>query len=154
MDTHTLSWKTHEFEKKERHRDWIWTAGFIALVIAIASFFYGNIFFGIFSLVAGGSVIFFALREPREITVILGEKSISTNGHEILYTNIEKFWLDESGKTDKLLLAVKSGLMAVIVIPIAEISTDAVRDFLKEKQIIEAEAALSFSTQLFDRLGF
>ncbi len=149
----TLSWTAHEFEKKERHRDWIWTAGFVALVVAVLAFIYGNIFFGIFALIAGATVIFFALREPREITITLTTEGVQIDDHLIPYTKIKQFWLDESGKTDKLLLAAKTGFIPVVTLPLDGVSADAVRGYLKS-HCTEAEIPKSFSTHLFDRLGF
>ncbi|HSE56945.1 MAG TPA: hypothetical protein VLB02_02585 [Candidatus Paceibacterota bacterium] len=149
----TLSWSVHEFEKKDRHPDWIWAAGFVALVIAVLSFFYGNIFFGIFALIAGGAVIFFALREPKTITVTLSAETVRVDEQIIPYTKIEKFWLDEHGKTDKLLLAAKTGFVPVITIPLGEVAAETVREYLKQR-CTESAIPVSFSTELFDRLGF
>ncbi len=149
----TIRWTTHEFEKKDRHPDWIWIAGGVALVVAIIAFFYGNIFFGIFAVIAGASVIFFALRDPKHITITLTKEDIIIDEAHIPYTNIEKFWLDESGKTAKLLLAVKKGFIPILVVPIDSVSTESVREFLKH-HTVESEIPLSFSTQVFDRLGF
>ncbi len=152
-DTPTLSWSVDEFEKKNRHPDWIWTAGFVALVVAVVSFFYSNIFFGIFAIIAGASVIFFALREPRHITVTLTAEKVIVGDHELPYTKIEKFWLDERDKTDKLLLAAKTGVIPVIAIPLATVTAEQVREFLKP-YCTESAIPVSFSTELFDRLGF
>jgi uncharacterized membrane protein HdeD (DUF308 family) len=55
-----LSWKTLEFEKKQRHPDWIWVVGLVSVLSAVVSFFYGNIFFGIFLIVAGFVTIVYA----------------------------------------------------------------------------------------------
>ena len=153
MEQSTLSWTTHEFERKDRHPDWIWTAGFVALIVAVVSFFFGNIFFGIFAIVAGGAVIFFALREPREVTVTLQKDGVVIDEHLVPYITIKKFWLDESDKTDKLLLAAKTGFVPVYVIPLAAVTAEEVREYLKQ-YIPEAEIPFSFSTKVFDRLGF
>ncbi len=149
----TISWKTHEFEKKDRHPDWIWAAGGIALVVAIFAFFYGNIFFGIFSIIAGAAVIFFALRDPKEVTITLSKEGVAIDAARIPYADIEKFWLDEGSKTTKLLLAVKKGFLPILVIPLDGVTTESVREFLKQ-HAVESEFPLSLSTQIFDRLGF
>lgn len=153
MQPETLSWTTLEFHKKERHPDWHWTAGLVAVVVAVLAFFYHNLFFGIFALVAGGVVIFFSLREPRALSVVLGKDAVSIGNQTIPYPKIDSFSLDEEGETAKLSLVVKTGLVRVVVVPIVEHSKDEVRTFLLP-HLSEKETPLSFSKKIFDRLGF
>lgn len=149
-----LTWKTLEFDKKERHPDWIWTAGFVALIVSVISFFYGNIFFGIFAIIAGTTVIFFALKDPKEISVTIGKESVSFDDHLVAYEKIKKFWIDEKGEKDKLLLAVKSGFLPILTIPLSGVSAEQVRTALKAHSVEESEIPSSRSSEIFDRLGF
>lgn len=148
-----ISWKTVEFEKKDRHPDWIWTAGLIFGVAAVLSFFYGNIFFGIFLCVAGVAVIYFALQEPQEITIELTEKSLFINERAIDTKKITGFWIDESQKTDKLLLAVKGSITPMMSLLIENVESQKVRDAFSTV-CPETEMHQSLGNQLFDKLGF
>jgi hypothetical protein len=89
-----LSWKTLEFEKKDRSPDWIWTVGLVSVLSSVVSFFYGNIFFGIFLLIAGAVTIIYALKHPKELSVTISELGVSINEELIDYKNITSFWLD------------------------------------------------------------
>lgn len=148
-----LSWTTMEFEKKDRHPDWIWTVGLVAVLAATVSFFYGNIFFGIFLVIAGAVTIIYALKHPKELSVVINESGVSINEDLIEYKNITSFWLDESGKEAKLLLLVKTSFVPTLSLPLVGVSSSQVREALlphtKEEEMRESR-----SIALFDRIGF
>ena len=148
-----LSWTTLEFEEKDRHPDWIWYAGLVFVIGAVISFFYGNIFFGIFLVIAGAAVVMFAMRKPSMITVVFEEKSLVVDRERIEYERIKQFWIDESGKPDKLLLLVKGSFIPMLTIPLAGITAEAVRTEMK-KYAPEVLMHESFGTRIADRLGF
>ncbi len=148
-----LSWHALEFEKKERHPDWIWTVGLVSLLCAVVSFFYHNVFFGIFLIVAGVVTILYALKNPEELTITISEKGVSINESIVDYKNITSFWLDESGKEAKLLLLVKKSFVPTLSLPLSGVSASQVREALlpyaKEEELRESR-----SIALFDRIGF
>ncbi len=149
----TITWKTLEFEKKARHPDWLWTVGLISVLGAVLCFFYGNIFFGIFLIIAGAVVILYALRDPKELTITLNESGITINELALDYKAVTAFWLDESGKEDKLLLLVKGTFVPQLSLPIVGVRAQDIRDLLS-KYTKEEEMRESRSIALFDRLGF
>lgn len=150
----SITWKTLEFEKKEnRHPDWLWTVGLVAALSATISFFYGNIFFGILLIVAGAVVILYALRDPKELSITIDENGIRINELSISYKNVRGFWLDESGKDDKLLLLVSGSFVPQLSLPLEGVTAEAVRTILS-KFATETEMRESRSIALFDRLGF
>lgn len=149
----TLSWKTLEFEKKDRHPDWIWTVGLIALLAAVVSFFYDNIFFGIFLIVAGAVTILYAFKHPKELSITINDTGVSINESIIPFKEITSFWLDEKDKNDKLLLLVKTSFVPTISIPLVGVSAAQVRAALST-QVKEEELRESRSIAIFDNLGF
>ncbi len=150
----SITWKTLEFEKKEnRHPDWLWTVGLVAVLSATLSFFYGNIFFGILLIIAGAVVILYALRDPKELSVLIDENGIKINELTIPYKNVRGFWLDESGNGDKLLLLVTGSFVPQLSVPLEGVSAESVRAVLS-KFAKETEMRESRSIALFDRLGF
>lgn len=148
-----LSWTTLEFEKKDRHPDWIWTVGLVAALAATVSFFYGNIFFGIFLVIAGAVTIIYALKHPKELTITINETGVLINEDLIDYKNIKSFWLDETGKEVKLLLLVKASFVPTLSLPLIGVSAQQVRDALTP-HTKEEEMRESRSIALFDRIGF
>lgn len=149
----TLSWKTLEFEKKDRHPDWIWTVGLVSLLASVLAFFYGNIFFGIFLIIAGAVTIIYALKHPNELNISISDDGISINDSLIIYKNITSFWLDETGKEAKLLLLVKTSFVPTLSLPLVGVSASQVREALLP-YIKESELRESRSIALFDRIGF
>ncbi|MBP6858061.1 MAG: hypothetical protein KBC11_02640 [Candidatus Pacebacteria bacterium] len=148
-----LSWTTLEFEKKDRKPDWIWTVGLVAILSSVVSFFYHNIFFGIFLIIAGAVTIIYALKHPKELTVTIEEKGVNINDSFIEYKNITSFWLDENGKETKLLLLVKNSFIPTLALPLVGVSSSQVREALI-KNVKEEELRESRSIALFDKIGF
>lgn len=148
-----ISWTAPEFEQKERHPDWLWYAGLLFGIAATIAFFYGNIFFGIFLVIAGVSVIMFAVREPKMLHVSLGEKSLQIDGESIEYGRVKQFWIDESGKPDKLLLLVKGSFVPMLALPLEGVTAERVREAMT-KHAPEVPMHESLGTKIFERLGF
>jgi hypothetical protein len=148
-----LSWTTLEFEKKDRHPDWLWSVGLIALLASVVAFFYGNIFFGIFIIIAGAVMIMYARKHPKELSITISADGITINDTIIPYQNITAFWLDEGGKQGKLLLLVKNSFIPTLALPLSGVSAGQVRTILAP-HIKEEELRESRSIALFDRLGF
>jgi hypothetical protein len=142
-----------EFEEKDRHPDWLWSIGLIALLSAIVCFFYGNIFFGIFLIIAGAVTILYALQKPKELTILINDKGVSINNELIEYKTLSAFWLDENGKHDTLLLLVKSSFMPQLALPLVGVKADEVRALLAQ-YTKEEEMRQSRSIALFERIGF
>lgn len=149
----TITWKTMEFEEKDRHPDWLWTVGLIAVLAATVCFFYDNIFFGIFLIIAGAVTILYALQKPKELTIIINDKGVHINESLIEYKSIPAFWLDETGKQDTLLLLVKGSFIPQLSLPLSGVKTDDVRAVLN-KYSKEEEMRQSRAIALFDRIGY
>ncbi len=149
----SITWKTMEFENKDKHPDWLWTVGLISVLGAVLCFFYGNIFFGIFLIIAGAVVIMYALQKPKELEITIDESGVKINEMLIEYKSIPSFWLDENGKEDKLLLLVKGSFVPMLSFHLVGVKADDVRTLLS-KYTKEVEMRESRSIALFDRLGF
>ena len=153
IDMEGLSWTALEFEQQDRHPDWLWYAGLAFAIAAALAFFYGNIFFGIFLVIAGVAVIFFAQRNPSTLAITIGEEEISINDERIKWDRVRQFWIDETGKPDKLLLLVKNSFIPTLALPLEGVSIEQVKEaiapFAKESELRESR-----SIALFDRLGF
>ena len=149
----SITWKTMEFEEKNRHPDWLWSVGLISVLGAVVCFFYNNIFFGIFLIIAGAVTILYALQKPKELTILIDDKGVSINEALIDYKAIPAFWLDETGKQDTLLLLVKGSFTPQIAIPLSGVKAEDVRSLLGQFTK-EEEMRQSRSIALFERIGF
>lgn len=148
-----LSWSTLEFEPKDRHPDWLWYVGLIFGIASVLSFFYGNIFFGIFLVVAGVAMLFFAQRAPQTLSITLDEKELIINDEHIAWERVRQFWIDETAKPDKLLLLVKGSFIPMQSLPLVDVTAEAVRTELL-KHAPEVAMRESTGTKIAERLGF
>jgi len=149
----TVTWTTLEFEPQDRHPDWNWYVGLIAGVVAVIAIFYGDIFFGIFAIVAGITVIIYAIRPPKHLAVTISKDGIAINNELIDYKVAKQFWLDETDKQDKLLLLVSGSFMPLIALPLQGVTAETVRSALKP-YIPEVEMRESRTIKIFEQLGF
>ncbi len=148
-----LNWKTQEFEKKDKHPDWIWTVGLISIILATLAFFYGNIFFGIFITLAGAMIIMFSFHNPKDLEISFEEKHLTINNEVIKYDQIKQFWIDENQKPDKLILLVSGFFVPTIVLMLEGVTVEAVREEIL-KHAPEVFMQESFGVKIFERLGF
>jgi uncharacterized membrane protein len=142
-----------EFEAKDRHPDWVWTAGLVFGIAATISIFYDNLFFGIFLVVAGILIIMGAIRAPKQLTISIEEKMIRVNDDTIVYERVKRFWIDETAKPDKLLLLVRGGLSPVMAFSLEGVTAEAVRTALSAKEIPEEFIRESTGVKIAERLG-
>jgi hypothetical protein len=149
-----VTWTTLEFEKKDRHPDWLWYAGLVAVIASVLSFFFSNFFFGIFCLIAGATVIIYALRDPKMLVITLEPENIRINEEIIPHAKIKQFWLDETTKPDKLLLHTIGSFVPLLSLHLEGISAETVRETLKAQGLPEVQMRESTSVKIFDRLGF
>jgi hypothetical protein len=149
----TITWTTLEFEPQDRHPDWNWYAGLVAVIVAIIAIFYGDVFFGIFAIIAGIVVIIYAIRPPKNLTIHISEQGVSINNDLIPYASIKQFWLDETDKQDKLLLLVSGSFIPLIGLPLQGVKAEAVRTALKP-HVPEVLMRESRTIKIFDQLGF
>lgn len=148
-----ISWSVLEFEEKERHPDWLWYAGLVFAIAAGVCFFYGNIFFGIFLIIAGAAVIIFAQRKPSLLTITLDEKEFTVNDERVPWDRVKQFWIDETAKPDKLLLLVKGSVIPMMSLPLQGVTAEAIRT---EMLTHAPEVTMRESTgiKIAERLGF
>ena len=149
-----VTWSALEFEPKDRHPDWVWYAGLVAVIVAIIAFFVNNAFFGIFALVAGATVIIHAFRAPKLLTISIIPEGVRIDDETISYKRVRQFWLDETDKTDKLLLLVRGSFIPMLSLPLEGVTANTVRDALRAYAVPEIEMRESQSIKVFDRLGF
>ncbi len=148
-----VTWTTLEFEPQERHRDWNWYAGLVAAIAAVIAFFYSDVFFGIFAIIAGITVIIYAVRPPKHLTIVINKDGVSVNREMTPYPAIKQFWLDETDKQDKLLLLVKGSFIPLMGLPLQGVTAETVREAMKA-HVPEVEMRESRSIKIFEQLGF
>ncbi len=150
----TASWTTLEFEPRDRHPDWNWYVGLASIILAALAFFYGDVFFGIFILVAGATVIIYAVRPPKQLAITIAADGVTINDNLIARKAIKQFWLDETDKQDKLLLLVSGAFVPLVSLPLQGVTAETVRTAMKALEVPETEMHESRTIKIFEHLGF
>lgn len=151
-----INWQALEYHHEPKSPDWFWAVGIIALCTAIISIIYGNILFAILVIVATFSLFMYAVRQPEFIEFELNRKGIVIEKKLYPYSTLQSFWVEEFNNIHphpKLLVKSQKIAMPLIVIPIAGIHPDDVRDFLR-LYLPEEEQFEPLSQKLMEYLGF
>ncbi len=115
-----FSWDVLEFNPETRSTDWYWALGLIALSLAIISFIFGNVLFGIFIIIASVTLSVLAIRRPKIIHYEISAGGISEGTQFFPYSNLRAFHIIEVNSEAMLLLELDRWLMPIITIPISE----------------------------------
>ncbi|MCR4274662.1 MAG: hypothetical protein NUW02_01255 [Candidatus Campbellbacteria bacterium] len=148
-----LAWKTLEYEHKPRSSDWFWGLGIIAIAGVILSIFLGNFLFGVVIGVGAVALGLHALRHPHIIECEIQDRGVRIGDTLFPYRTLESFWIDERLIPNRLLLKSQKMFMPHIIVPLADISTDEVRDTLLQ-YLDEEEVHETFSDRIVELAGF
>ncbi len=150
-----FSWEALEYKDKPLKNDWFWALGIIAVAGSVAAFIYGNFLFGIFILLAAGTVVFFSTVKPKLITYEITTTGIIYEGTFYPFESLHAFWLNEQDESDKKLL-VKSERFFVPILTLpyeTEEVADKIRELLSGA-IAEEPLQEPWGHLIMERLGF
>jgi hypothetical protein len=139
-----LAWHSpeHHFDKKSN--DWYWMLGIICLGASFLSFYFDNLLFGIFIIIAGLTVGMLSYKETKIVPISIVHKGITFGRNLYPWTSFRSFWIeDEHIHGPRILLHPMSSYLPLIVIPInEEVDLNEVRDtlleFLSEEFLVES----------------
>lgn len=156
MNEDTITWSALEYEEKERSVDWYWAVGIIALVIAVIAIIYQNYLFAVLIIVAAFTLLLYAARKPREVSIELGRRGVRIGGILYPYATLKSFWIHHhrEDRRGRLIIQSEKLLMPYVTIPLPdEPHEDIIHDFLSA-YLAEEEHPESLSEILLERLGF
>lgn len=148
-----IEWEAHEYEHKERSRDWFWAVGIVAVAGAVTSIIFGNIIFAILLLLCIFSLTLFINRPPQTISVALTDRGIERDGALYPYSTLHSFWVDELHPHRKIILKSKKVFMPLIIVPLGEMNGDRVRNTLVSR-LPEEPLRLPFLELILEYFGF
>lgn len=139
-----LTWQSpeHHFDKKTN--DWYWTLGIICAAVSTLAFYFGNVLFGVFVVIAGLTVGMLSWRETKEVTIKLTSRGVVFGRHLYPWTSYRSFWIeDEHTHGPRLLMHPISSFLPLVTAPISEeVDLDDVHEilsqFLKEEPLQES----------------
>ncbi len=140
MSASSLTWKAYDRPAEPHTPDWYFAVGIIALSIMVTAILLDNILFAVLVVISTISLFLRTLQEPRLITYELTNRGLWTNKTFESWSALESFFVTPM-EPAKLLIKAKSLTAPLSVIPITEIDSETVRDFLlnylEEKELQE-----------------
>lgn len=151
--TEPLSWVALEHEHVERHPDWFWFVGVLALGGAIIALLLGNVLFALFIVVCAITVSLYAIKHPQHIRYEIGEKGVLVDTKIYLYPTLESFCIHEHGNSFRLLIKSQKVFMPYIFVPLDTTAPEDVRRAFAGK-LPEVYVPESLTEKLLDVVGF
>ncbi len=154
----SITWQAYEYLHEPKTPDWYWALFVISLAIAGASIIFGNAIFALLVIVAAISLAVHAHHhEPKLVKITLNERGVKIDRTFYPYKTLESFDI-ETHETDigtfaKIFIKSKKSLMPLIVIPIAEVHPEDVREYLSIF-LEEGEHMESLGHRVLEWLGF
>jgi hypothetical protein len=146
-----IEWETLEYPMRDHGSDWFISVGIIAFASAIAAVILENYIFAVLIIVGASSLLLFAARIPKKITVRIFDKGILADTMLYPYNSLRSFHVNEHER--KLLLRTNKLFLPILVIHIDETEPENIRKILSGN-IREEEIEESFWEKLMDHFGF
>jgi hypothetical protein len=122
-----LSWQAPEYEQQERPKEWFLTLWIIAIAATIATFILKNFTFGIFLLLAAGTLTLLAKRPPRTLDASINHEALRFGPNRYYFDQIDAFSVEVTDEQHgRILLKLKHSFMPLITIPITAIEPEKV----------------------------
>ena len=157
MKRDPIAWHNHEYEHREKTRDWFWAVGIITLSAFIIALLFDNYILSILIVLAGFCMIIFGNKEPRHVRFEINGAGILIDNVLYPFGTLHSFWVENNDHLElpsKLFIRSKKTLVALIRIPLIwEVDPEQVRAHLLE-HIPEEEHQESLSHYLMHYLGF
>ena len=149
-----LEWQDYEHNYVEHTKDWYWILGIVTICAAILAFFFGNILFGIFILLAGLILGLLTKKKPKIVTIKITNKGIVVGDMQYPFANFHSFWIeDDHMYGPRILLHPKSSMLPLTAVLIGDnVDLDHVADIL-DNYLEEVPMRESAVHRLFDYLG-
>lgn len=148
-----ISWQAPEYEHHEKDIDWLWTVGFVGVLVAIVAFYFGNWSFGILAVMASATLIIFGMRPPEVLTITLNERGIKVKDQFFPIEKIKSFWVRNDGRDRELSIETDRFYFSYIVLHFGNMEPEKVRELLLKK-VQEKFHKKTLGDTLFERIGF
>ncbi len=156
--TAEISWEAYEHKHHHVTNDWFWTVALLGFVTSLVSIYYSNYLLAIFAIVSSFTIIMLKIKGPQILTIRLTPKGIIVKDSLYPYNRIESFCIYEQGchgikRTNELSIKSDRTFMPQIILPLGEIETDLVRNYLS-RYLIEEHHEIQIADVLSEFLKF
>ena len=149
-----IEWSALEYEEKERENDWFWALGVIVVAGSVASFIYGNFFFGLLLIISGILLGSFAIKKPDLVFYELNKKGLKIRTRLYPYEKIKAFWVKKESENPLLFIKSERPFMPIISMPIKAEYAEDIKNIMLLNEVPEEEMKEHVSEKIMDSLGF
>jgi hypothetical protein len=91
-----MVWEEYNYLYYVKDKNWKWSVSIIALTIALISFMFSNITFGVLILVATFVLLLHAFKEPRIIRFEINTSGVRVNQESWSFSDLRSFWIEDN----------------------------------------------------------
>lgn len=155
-----MVWEEYSHIYFPKDKDWKWSVGIISVTIALISFMFSNITFGVLILVATGVLLLHAFKEPKLVRFEINTKGVRVDQEFWAFPDIRYFWIEDNREHhlhSRILFATNGVLDSLLILNLPFSATnDEIHDIHEElvKILPEQRVNESIFQKLLEYLGF
>ena len=149
----TIEWKTLEHHHEEKHSDWFWAVGIIAVSLAATAIILNNFLFAVLILIAAFTLAMHAARPPRTFDAKIDKHGVTVHEYHYPFSSLDAFWINEHETPPVLYLKSQRFFLSLIIISLEAINPEDVKRILR-KSLPEQELHEPLLQKLAEYLGF
>jgi hypothetical protein len=129
-----LEWHSPEHHFDRKTIDWYWILGIVCIAVSVLAFYFGNFLFGIFVIIAGGTIGLLSYMETKVVPIKLTTKGIIFSNKLYPWESYRSFWIeDDHLHGARILLHPTRSYLPLMVVPVnEEVDLNDVQEILLE----------------------
>lgn len=155
-----IIWEEYHYLHYEKNSDWKWSVGIITVTIALVSFMFANVTFGVLILVGIGALLLHALQKPKILRFEINTTGIRIDQEVWSFSDLKSFWIEDNKEfhiPSRILFQTDALIATILSLPLP-ISTDqhdlhAIHEELV-KILPEKKIGESLFQKILEYLGF
>lgn len=155
-----MVWEEYNYLYFPKDKDWKWSVAIISITIALISFMFSNITFGMLILIATAVLLIHAFKEPHVIRFEINTKGVRVNQELWSFSDIRSFWIEDNREHhihSRILFSTNGLLDSLLVISLPlNVTNDQIHDIHEElvKILPEERMSESIFQKALEYLGF
>ncbi len=91
-----MIWEEYNYMYFAKDKDWKWSVGIISVTIALISFMFSNLTFGILVIVSTLVLLLHAFKEPRILRFEINTTGVRINQKTWNFSELRSFWIEDN----------------------------------------------------------
>lgn len=153
-------WEEYHYLHLPKSSDWKWSVGIVAVTIALISFMFANVTFGVLFLIGVGTLLLHSFKEPDMLRFEINQTGVRIDQEKWSYTDFKSFWIEDNREhhmPSRVLFRSNATLSPILVMPLP-ISTEQSELHELHEELVkilpEQKLSESFLQKMLENLGF